>query len=211
MAPRTPEQILAILEEQAREDEAVEAQMRALAAMSDAQLDDHLRGLGLDPAQLEREALAMFVEAPAEARSSLPSAVQAVPQQAGKPFARETRRRRPLTVALWLAAGAAAATAGGALVYSLTHPGPEQPAPPAPSPSPTESPSAPAPSPAPVAMTPADERIAAAATLAQGKPAECLRLLDHAKEVDPAGDAAPDVKALRDRAKRALRDKPPVP
>ncbi|HEX8796005.1 MAG TPA: hypothetical protein VF765_33880 [Polyangiaceae bacterium] len=211
MARRSPAEILAVLEDQAREDEAVEAQMNALAAMSDAQLDDHLRGLGLDPAQLEREALAMFVDAPGESRGSLPSAVQAVPQEAPRAFAAEPRRRRrPLTVALWLAAGAAAATGGGALVYSLTHPSPEQPAPPAPSPPPTEAPSVPLP-PAPVAMTPADERIAAAAAFAQGKPRECLRLLDHAKEVDPAGDAAPDIRALRDRANRAIRDKPPVP
>ena len=215
MARRSPEEMLAVLEAQAREDEAFEAPMRELAAMSDAQLDEHLRGLGLDPAQLEREALTLFVEAaPAEAAGALPSAVQAVPQQAGKSsFAGETRRRRPLAVAAWLAAGAAAATAGGALLYSLTRPAPEQPAPPAPSPSPSEAPST-LPEPTPVAMTPADERKIAAAALDQGRPDECLRLLDRAKQADPAGDAAPDVQALRDRAKRALKDrplKPPVP
>ncbi len=142
MARRSPEEMLAVLEQQAREDDAFEAPMHALAAMSDAELDDHLRGLGLDPAQLEREALTLFAEAsPAEAASALPSAVQAVPQQAGKSsFAGETRRRRPLAVAAWLAAGAAAATAGGALLYSLTRPAPEQPAPPAPSPSPSGAP-----------------------------------------------------------------------
>jgi hypothetical protein len=210
MARRSPEQILAVLEEQAREDEAFEAPMRELAAMSDAQLDEHLRGLGLDPVQLEKEALALFVEPPAEARSSLPSAVQAVPQQVPRPFAGETRRRRPLTVAAWLAAGAAAATAGGALLYSLTHRGPEQPTPPAPSPSPSEAPSS-SPEPMPVAMTPADQRKAAAAALDEGRPEECLRLLDRAKQADPAGDAKPDIQALRDRAQRALKDKPPKP
>jgi hypothetical protein len=155
MARRSPEQILAVLEEQAREDAAVEARMQALAEMSDAQLDDHLRGLGLDPAQLEREALALFITAPAEADRSLPSAVQAVPQQAPRAFMAETRRRRPLTVALWLAAGAAAASGGGALLYSLTHPAREQPAPPAPSPSPSEAPSSPS-APLPVGVAPAE-------------------------------------------------------
>jgi hypothetical protein len=162
MARRNPEQILAVLEEQAREDEAFEARMHALAAMSDAELDDHLRGLGLDPAQLEREALALFITAPPEAGSSLPSAVQAVPQQAPRVFTAETRRRRPLTVAFWLAAGAAAATGGGALLYSLTHPAPEQPAPPAPSPSPSEAPSSQS-APLPVGVAPPDVRDAASA------------------------------------------------
>jgi hypothetical protein len=198
MAPRTPDQILAVLEEQAREDEVFDAEMRAIAAMSDAQLDEHLRGLGLNTAQLEKEALALYVEAP--------SAVQAVPQQASKAFAGATRRRRPLAVAAWLAAGAAAATVGGALLYSLTHRAPEQPAPPAPAPSPSSSPE-----PAPVAMTPSDQRKAAAAALAEGRPEECLQLLDRAKQTDPAGDATPDVRALRDRATRALKDKPPKP
>jgi hypothetical protein len=215
MARRSPEEMLAVLEQQAREDDAFEAPMLALAAMGDAELDDHLRGLGLDPAQLETGALALFIESsPAEASSALPSAVQAVPQQAGKSsFAGETRRRRPLAFAAWLAAGAATATAGGALLYSLTRPAPEQPAPPAPSPSPSEAPSA-APEPTPVATTPADDRRIAAAALDQGRPDECLRLLDRAKLADPAGDAAPDVQALRARANRALRDKPlkpPVP
>ena len=212
MARRSPEEMLTVLEQQAREDEAFEAPMRELAAMSDAQLDDHLRGLGLDPAQLEKEALALFVDAsPADASTSaLPSAVQAVPQHGGKAFTGETRRRRPLGVAAWLAAGAAAATAGGALLYSLTRPAPEQPAPPAPSPSPSEAPSA-APEPMPVAMTPADERKAAATSLDVGRPDECLRLLDRAKEADPAGDTAPDVQALRDRAQRAMKDKAPKP
>lgn len=162
MARRSPEQILAVLEEQAREDEAVEAQMQALAAMSDAQLDDHLRGLGLDPAQLEREALSLFIAAPPESRSSLPSAVQAVPQQAPRAFTAEPRRRRQLTVALWLAAGAAAATAGGALVYSLTHGGSEQPSPPAPAPSPSEAPSSPS-APLPIGVGPADVHDASSA------------------------------------------------
>lgn len=176
MARRSPAEILAVLEDQAREDEAVEARMHALAAMSDAELDDHLRGLGLDPAQLEREALAMFVDAPGEPRSSLPSAVQAVPQRAPRAFTPEARRRRPLTVALWLAAGAAAATGAGALVYTLTHPSPEQPAPPAPSPSPSEVPSSPS-APLPVGATPSDVRDAASA-----KPDAARR---------PAGDKPP--------------------
>lgn len=170
MARRSPAEILAVLEDQAREDEAAEAQMHALAAMSDAQLDDHLRGFGLDPAQLEREALAMFVDAPGESRSSLPSAVQAVPQKAPRPFVAEARRRRPLTVALWLAAGAAAATGGGALLYSLTRPSPEQPASPTPPSAPTEVPSSPS-APLPIGAAPTDVHDAASATPDAARPA----------------------------------------
>jgi hypothetical protein len=155
MARRSPEEMLAVLEDQAREDEAVDAQMRALAAMSDAELDDHLRGIGLEPEQLEREALALYIQPPVESGSSLPTAVQAVPQQAPRPFVGGTHRRRPLAVAAWLAAGAAAATAGGALFYALTHPRAEQPAPHVPAPSPSEAPSGSS-APLPVGVSPSE-------------------------------------------------------
>lgn len=170
MARRSPEQMLAVLEEQAREDEAFDAQMRALAAMSDAELDDHLRGFGLDPAQLEREALTLYIQPPTEAGRGVPLAVQAVPQQAGKPFVGEGRRRRPLAFAAWLAAGAAAATGGGALLYTLTHPAPEHAAPPAPAPAPapSEAPSS-SPAPLPVGVSPADARDAAPAAPDSGR------------------------------------------
>jgi hypothetical protein len=195
MAQRSPEAIWKVLEQQSREDEAVEAQVQAIAAMSDAELDAELRGFGLDPTALETQALALLKVA-----GSGDGAVQAVDAHAPAAFARPARRRRPVAVAVWLAAGAAAVTAGGALIYSMVreHP-PEQPAPP---PSPV-----PAPSPAPelVAMTPAQERTAAAEALSHGNAAECLRLLDDARVNDPEGDTPAAIQKLRADAMRVLR------
>jgi hypothetical protein len=202
----TPEQIMAVLEQQAREDAAVEAEIQAVAALTDAQLDEELRRAGLDLADLEAQAEALFQEGQAQ------PPVQAVAQDTARALADRPRRRRPAAVAVWLAAGAAAATAGGALLYSLTHRQPEahpvpEPSTPAPSPSPS---SAPLPTNL-VATTPAELRAAAATALDQGRPEECLRLLDSAKQGDPAGDATPEIKNLRDRAASAVGPKPPKP
>jgi hypothetical protein len=62
-----------------------------------------------------------------------------------------------------------------------------------------------------IAATPAEQRAAAQAALDQGRPDECLRLLDRAKEKDPAGDASPPIRTLRDRAEHALHEKKPTP
>jgi hypothetical protein len=203
MARLSPEQVLEVLERQAREDAAVEAEIAAIAALSDAQLDDALRGAGLDPAELEAQAGALF-----DAHLG-PAAVQAVAQETPRGLADRPRRRRPAALAVWLAAGAAAATAGGALLYSLTHREPqEQPVPEPSTPNPSPSPSAP-PQRELVAATPAEQRAAAALALDQGRPEECLRLLDAAKQRDPAGDATPEIRSLRERARIAL--KPPKP
>jgi len=48
-------------------------------------------------------------------------------------------------------------------------------------------------------------RARAAAALEAGKPGECLRLLDEARAKNPASDFRPDVKEMRERAKRAPR------
>lgn len=204
MARLSPEQVLDILERQAREDAAVEAEIAAIAALGDAQLDEALRGAGLDPAELEAQADALF------GAHLGPAAVQAVAQDAAVPLADRPRRRRPIAVAAWLAAGAAAATAGGALLYSLTHRQPEeQPVPEPSTPAPLPSPSAPVPQDL-VAATPARQRAAAAAALDEGRPEECLRLLDAARRQDPAGDTTPDIRKLRQRAAASLKPKPPT-
>jgi hypothetical protein len=196
MAQRGPEAIWSVLEQQSREDEAAEAQVHAIAAMSDAELDAELRSCGLDPAALEAQALTLSKVAGAG-----DDAVQAVDAHEPPALSRPARRRRPVAVAVWLAAGAAAVTAGGALIYSMVreHP-PDQPAPPPSSP-------VPAPSPAPelVAMTPAQERTAAADALSHGNAAECLRLLDDARVNDPEGDKPAAIQKLRADAMRVLR------
>ena len=60
MAQLTPIQILEELTRQMREDQHVDAEMQAIAAMSDAELDAELRSYGRDPSQLEKQALAIY-------------------------------------------------------------------------------------------------------------------------------------------------------
>src|SRR5260370_38644508 len=98
---RPPEEIWKVLEEQAREDEGFEREMKAVAAMSDAELDAELRRFGIDPGEAEKRAGEVY-----------PPAVAA---RAGKRTAAATpnaaQRRRPRV--LWLARAAAAAAAAG--------------------------------------------------------------------------------------------------
>ena len=196
MSQLSPIQILEELTRQMREDQSVDAEMQAIAAMSDAELDAELRSYELDPAQLEAQALAIY-EAGGAHGTANGSPVQAVPLHAPLRMADVPRRRRPVAVAIWLAAAAAAATTGG-LIYTWMHQSPEQPSPVPPSPS-----TAPAPSVPPdliATLTPAQQRKNAAAALDRGDPGMCLRLLNDARDADPAGDTTPEVKALRQRA-----------
>jgi hypothetical protein len=200
-----PIEILEELTRQMREDAAVEGEMQAIAAMSDAELDAELRSYELDPAQLETQALAIH-EAGGPPAAAIGRPVKAVPLHAPRPLAEGSRRRRPVAVAVWIAAAAAAAATTGGLIYTWMHPPQEQPlpAPPAPSPSTMPAPSVP---PDLVAFTPADLRKNAADALERGQAGLCLRLLDDAKQADPAGDATPEVTALRTRALDALSGK----
>jgi len=208
MAQLTPIQILEELTRQMREDQSVDAEMQAIAAMSDAELDAELRSYELDPAQLEAQALAIY-EAGGAHGTANGSPVQAVPLHAPLRTADVPRRKRPVAVAVWLAAAAVTATAAGGLIYTMTHPSPEHPSPAPPPPSPSASPSTPEPPLPPdlVAVAPAEERKNAAALLASGDPRMCLRLLDDARQRDPAGDTTPEVQALRMRAYEALQAK----
>jgi len=60
MRKRTAEEILRVMQQQAKEDDAVERDAKALAAMSDAELDAELRRRGLDPRELEKQAEALY-------------------------------------------------------------------------------------------------------------------------------------------------------
>src|SRR5579863_10515712 len=78
MSKHRPEEVLAVLEEQAAEDEA-----RAVAKMSDAELDEELRRAGIDP----DKALSEVPAAPgATVAESAP--VSAEPARAPRPRAR---------------------------------------------------------------------------------------------------------------------------
>ncbi len=213
---RSSEEVWSRMVEQAAEDVAWRHAIDEVAALSDEQLDAELRGVELDPKELEREALALFVrEKPAEAGEAgqANEAGKPLGQSVFQPPQRLATRRRPVAVAVWLAAAAVTTTAVGGLLYTLLHHPSEQPAPQPSAPPPPE----PAPSTPPVesslpiaTMTPAQLRAKAKAALDDGRPDDCLKLLDDAKRTDPAGDATPQIKALRDRAMRALDPKPPA-
>jgi len=103
MSKRHPEEILAVLEEQAAEDEA-----RAIAKMSDADLDEELRRAGVDPEQALASAPAA-PDAPAPAGSAPTSAS---PRSTSREHGRRTRRSVAWT-------GAVVAAAGLAIVFAL--------------------------------------------------------------------------------------------
>ena len=199
---RSSEQVWSRMLEQAAEDAAWRHAIDEVAAMSDEQLDAELRGMDLDPAELEREALALFIRpAPAVANGPPGQSVFDRPRAVAQ-------RRRPVAIAVWLAAAAVATAGAGGLVYTLLHRSPEPPAP-QPAPPPEPAPPAPVDSALPVAtMTPAQLRALAKAALDDHRPADCLKLLDDAMRDDPAGDATPAIRTLRQRATLALGGKP---
>jgi hypothetical protein len=198
-APATPAsavEIWSVLLEQAAEDDAFEAAARATDALTDAQVADELRLAGFDVAELHDAALALLA---GSAPPHNPEPVQAVAQVVALPSLDgldSTRRRRPAV--LWLAAAATTATVGGGLLYATLH----SPSPPAPVPAPSPPPSAPAPvvSAPPDLVAARDLRARARDALAMGYATQCLDLLDQAKAIDPAGDEAADVAALRRQA-----------
>ncbi len=96
---------------------------------------------------------------------------------------------RPRPVAVWIAAAAVAAGTAGAIYLAQ---GPERVA------------TVPTPPADRVAAVELRQRAAEACNAGQG--AECLVLLDQAREKDPAGDTAPEVKLLRETAKRAMEE-----
>jgi len=100
---------------------------------------------------------------------------------------------------VWLAAAAVLLLAT-ALYAALREPS-------APSPVPEPLPSS-EPEPRLPPPTPATLRIQATGECAAELWSECLRDLDQARTLDPAGDLKPDVKSIREKANRGLAGKP---
>lgn len=202
-----------VLLEQAREDDAFEALAAATDALTDAQVKAELRDAGFQLAEVERAALAPLAEtAPMSFVSDLAmQPAQAVAQVAPRPRLERPKRRRP--AAFWLAAAATTASAvsvGGSVLYATLH-APPPPTLPQPAPGPSLS------APAPVVPAPPDRvaardlRARARDALAKGYQGQCLDLLDEAKILDPDGDLAPDVVALRQKASAPEEPLPPKP
>lgn len=189
---RTPAQIRKEIVEDARDDEEIER----LASLSDAALDEELAAGGFDVAKERAEAEAVVAELE---RGVVARRAKQMEADARVRSLRPPSRRRP--VAFWLVAAAVGTMAAGGLVYALTHPGAPAPAPPTPS----------VPSSAPTPERPSEKLIAASelrkrafAECAASRWDECLVRFDEARQLDPAGDSAPEVKAARDNAEREL-------
>jgi hypothetical protein len=200
---RTPEEILAAIEESDLDEE-----LDRVMAMTPEQRRAELEGAGFDVEELHAEADAWHERMSHGAGAPDPGtpavAVAAVAQARVRRAAERDRRRRPAPVVLWLAAAATAAVAGGAL-YAALHrtPGPTiVPLPPSP-------PSIPAPTATavPDLVAAAELRHQAAAACDAQQWSACLAHLEEARAVDPDGDDAPSVKALWDRATRELERK----
>jgi|HubBroStandDraft_6_1064221.scaffolds.fasta_scaffold114540_2 hypothetical protein len=177
-------------------DEAGEDAIDRAATVSVAQAEAELKTAGFDVAA-ERAKANAFVDALGSEASS-PTAKETAPRPTEGP-----RRKGPRAAAVWLAAAATLAVAGGAL-YATLHPSPEvvgSPPPPTPS------------RPAPVVPSADDLAIAAelrrkAAAACDAKQwSVCLAKLDDARTVDPEGDAALAVKSLRDKAIAGSRER----
>jgi hypothetical protein len=174
--------------------EAGESEIDEAASVSVEQAERELAAAGFD-VKAERANAAAFLDElegkPAQPPASAPAAAP--------------RRRRPRPAVLWLAAAATATATGGLLYAALHNPTP------APSPAPSSPPTTPSTSPTPstppliASASPTDLRLQARAALDAGRPVDCLSLLEQARALDPAGDAAPDVTKLRAAAVRAMK------
>ncbi len=192
MTKPTPQQVW-----QGLLDEAFEAEFASLEAMTDAQIEAELAGAGFDVAE-ERAKAERFLD---DLTAAQPAPVQAVAP--GPPVELAPRRRRPRTTLFLLAAATTAAAAGGLAYSALHHPTPPSPSP---EPSPAPSPSAPAPPPpSPELVAAAELRQKAIAACDAEQWTTCLADLDQARALDPAGDDAPDVKAMREQARRGTQ------
>ena len=200
-APLSALEIWNVLLDQAREDDAFEAAVAATDALSDEQIADELRLAGVPLAEVQRAALDALADlgpvVPASDHATQP--VQAVAQVVALPSIDRPKRRRPAV--FWLAAAATTATVGGGVLYAtLRSPSEPSPATPEPSVAPPPSTSAPVVPPPANLVAARDLRARAREALATGYAIRCIELLDQAKDLDPAGDRAADVVALRQRA-----------
>jgi hypothetical protein len=218
--------------------EAAEAEIDAAASVSVAEAEEYLAANGFDVAEERARAEAFLTALETGALDTYPDAGDAVEASDGEPpseqmlaeqvarveKARAARavdagaagarsdaskdRRRSRPGAVWIAAAATVAVGGAAAAYVALHDGKREPERAVPEPS--------APEPGPSDKQASPEMIAQAASLRQsaieamdqGKPDECVKLLDEARAKDPAGDAAAPVVELRARAKKALETGP---
>lgn len=179
---------------------AVKEEAERVAGMSDAELDANLASRGHDPQAVRARGAALAARLMQDQGKPFGSVMAPVTPVAQRP-PEARRRRRP--VPLWLAAAAVVAAGAGALAYV------ELRTPPAPPPVPTlPPPPSPAPTQDPLLVSAADLRASAFAACKDLRWADCVADLDRAKELDPAGDGAPEVVAARRRAREATTTGP---
>jgi hypothetical protein len=196
---RGPEALWSALEAQAAEDDAIDASMREVTAMSDAALDGELEEAGFEPGELASRATALHGDAVRRASGHLVVTRRqgSVATELRAERAAAERRKQVVPASLLIAFGAAAAVTGIVVYETMRTRAPQQ-------------------APSAVPSAPPDARLVAARHLRQraseacesGFMRECLVLLDTAKAEDPAGDEAPDVKALRAKALQGTETPP---
>jgi hypothetical protein len=191
MSKREPKDVWKALEKEAEDDEA---EFQQAAGATREEVDASLASQGLDPKE-ERAAVGDW-RREIEQRVALRKARNVEEGASTRP------RGRPRPILLLLVATVGAAATGG-LLYALTRPVPPVPTPPSPAPS--------IPVPSPIESV-APDPLVAAATFRKNAFADCnafqwqacLHYLDQARDLDPAGDAAPEVKKARDKANWAI-------
>jgi hypothetical protein len=197
--PPTPEELWKELEDEARGQEAIDR----IVALPREELEKELEKAGFDVAQVKAEARAMRDEIARSAAARRAKLKAAEHRRAGPATQGTPVRRLRLAFAIAAAATLAAAAGGGTLYAWLVHrgngPGPHAPSVPAPPASPE-----PSVSDQPPALSPSELRRAAFPYCEQERWKECLDILDRAAQMDPAGDADPDVQAARQKAQWGL-------
>ena len=192
MPKPTPEEVL-----QGIEDSEVDEEVDRVLAMTPEQRQKELEAAGFDMAELHAKADAVYAKmqrAPVEAKR-----MELEAEARGRSL-RPKARSRP--VVLWVAAAATVAV-GGALVYAmLARPSREPEIRPLPAASTATAP----PVPSEDLVDNVYLRRQAFAACAAKRWTECLARLDEAKQVDPAGDALPEVQLERQKAERAIEE-----
>ena len=191
-AKRTPEEIWSALEKEALDDE----QAKRAASVTPDEAARRLAEAGVDVHGVRAEARAF--------REEMARRV-AARRAAQERTAKASRRPQRRTV-VWLVAAALGVAAGGGLLYArLSRQLPPAPVPPAPTPT----------APAPEPSNWASQNIAAEGLRREAYARcdasdwiACLDRLDEAARIDPAGDAAPDVREARRKATNGLRASP---
>jgi hypothetical protein len=197
----TAEQVLRSLEQEHDEGEIpgeadVDAEIARAMAMTPEERRAELKEMGVDVAALDAKAAALHEAA----KKSAADEVRARAETQARKRASEPQRRRPGVYVLLAAALVVAVVVGLTLVL--------RDAPPSPTPRPGPAPSASAP-PMPELVARAKEtRERAYAYCDNQEWTMCVLTLDQARQLDPAGDYTPEVRAARDRAYQGLMAKP---